>query len=136
MKVAVNPPKAKRTEKERAMRRNRVRNRVSDSVEHGFDMLHRVADRCVIYPLAAAEGAVQGVARGVHNLVTHKHPSDRATGDPGRYFSKPPDHAYGQPVGPCVCYGHPPAPAPPPPPPPLPQFQYHPAYPVPCRPPY
>ena len=122
------------------MRRNQVRNEVSDSVEYGFYKLHRIADRCGIHPLDVVEGAIQGVARGVHNLVTHKHPLDRATGDPGRCKckSKPSGSAYAQAVGPYGCYGYPPPPAFPPPPPPSapPQFQYHPAFPVPCRPPY
>ncbi|OMO58438.1 hypothetical protein COLO4_34638 [Corchorus olitorius] len=112
------------------MGRNQVRVHVSDSVEHEFDKLHRIADRYMVYPLAAVEGAVQGVARGFHNLVTHKHPSDRlVTGRP-----PPAAPAYQHPVQPYVCYGYPlpppPAAAPPP------QFQYHPAYPVPCRPPF
>ncbi|XVF66122.1 hypothetical protein PTKIN_Ptkin10aG0009400 [Pterospermum kingtungense] len=127
------------------MRRNQVRNQVSDYVEYEFDRLHRrIADR-MVYPLAAVEGAVQGVARGVHNLVTHKHPTDRATCNHCRCncSSKPHGFAFVQAVGPYECYGYPPPPPPPsaaslppPPPPAPPQFQYHPAFPVPCRPPY
>ncbi|XVE65525.1 hypothetical protein DITRI_Ditri08aG0006800 [Diplodiscus trichospermus] len=124
------------------MRRNKVRNQVSDMVEYEFDKLHRVADRFMIYPLAVVEGAIQGAARGVHNFITHKHPLDRAAGDPAGWRkcnSKPPaGFAPAQPVGPDGCYGngYPVTFAPPPPPPPAPpQFQYHPAFPVPCRPP-
>lgn len=130
-----------------AMKRNQVRNQVSDYVEYEFDRLHRrIGDR-MVYPLAAVEGAVQGVARGVHNMVRHnKHHSDRVTGGHGRCncnSAKPHGHgsAYAHPVGPYECWGYTPPPAtslppPGPPPPPPPQFQYHPAFPMPCRPPY
>ncbi|MBA0585404.1 hypothetical protein Gorai_016183 [Gossypium raimondii] len=134
------------------MRRNQqqVRNHVSDSVEHGIDELHRAADRCLVYPLAAIEGAIQGAARGVHNVVTQKHHLENgatcgSSSHPGKCKckrkskSKPHCSRCGHPVGsstPYEFYSYPPAP--PPPPPPSPQFQYHhqPTFPVPCRPPY
>ncbi|KAK8475465.1 hypothetical protein V6N13_065277 [Hibiscus sabdariffa] len=124
------------------MRRNQ---QVSDSVEYGIDKLHRAADRFLVYPLAAVEGAIQGAARGVHNVATHKHLSDRAIGA-GNHSKckcksgKPHGSACGS--SPYEFYGYTPAAAPPMPPPapaaPPSQFQhhYHAAFPVPCRPPY
>ncbi|GMJ12273.1 hypothetical protein HRI_004896500 [Hibiscus trionum] len=124
------------------------RNHVSDSVEYGIDKLHRVAEQFLVYPLAAVEGAIQGAARGVHNVATHKHHLDRA--DAADHYgkckcksSKPHGSACGQHAGPSPYefYSYTPSSAPFAPPPATagpPQFQYHnhPAFPVPCRPPY
>lgn len=58
------------------MTSTQVKNQVRDTVEQGFDTLHRVAD-VVTFPLAPLDGAIHGTARGILNWVTDTHPEDR-----------------------------------------------------------
>ena len=118
-----------------------VKNQVRGSIEHGFDTMHRVADN-VTFPLAAVDGAIHGVARGVLNWLTDTHPEDRkkkkkckpghGTPPPNPYYyapAPPPPSAYGQPYPYVYNYGYPPAPPlPPGPPQPSPQYQTNPGY--------
>ncbi|ONI28070.1 hypothetical protein PRUPE_1G121000 [Prunus persica] len=55
------------------MTSHQVKNQVRDTVEEGFDNLHRVAD-VVTFPLAPLDGAIHGTARGVVNWLTDTHP--------------------------------------------------------------
>ncbi|KAH7516324.1 hypothetical protein FEM48_Zijuj10G0123000 [Ziziphus jujuba var. spinosa] len=50
-----------------------------DSVERGFDSLHRIAD-VVTFPLASLDGAIHGTARGILNWLADNHPEDRSNG--------------------------------------------------------
>ncbi|WRX22496.1 hypothetical protein QQP08_014983 [Theobroma cacao] len=115
----------------------RVKNQVRDSIEHGFDGMHRVAD-AVTFPLAAVDGAIHGVARGVLNWLTDTHPEDRKKKckpghaapppPPNPYYSAPaPPSAYAQSYPYAYNYGYPPPPPPPPGPLP-PQSQNNPGY--------
>ncbi|GMJ02110.1 hypothetical protein HRI_003880200 [Hibiscus trionum] len=114
------------------MRRNlQVRNHVGDSVEHGIDKLHSVAGRFLVYPLAAAEGAIQGAARGVHNVTAGK-PHGSACGSQHVGVGPSPYEFYS-----CTTAAAAPLPPPAPAAPPSQfQYHYHAAFPVPCRPPY
>ncbi|KAK9928248.1 hypothetical protein M0R45_025394 [Rubus argutus] len=53
-----------------------VKDKVRDSVERGFDKLHRITDT-VTFGLAPLDGAIHGVARGVFNWLTDQHPQER-----------------------------------------------------------
>ncbi|KAH7513461.1 hypothetical protein FEM48_Zijuj12G0202300 [Ziziphus jujuba var. spinosa] len=61
------------------MTSKQVKNQVRDSVERGFDSLHRIAD-VVTFPLAPLDGAIHGTARGILNWLTDNHPEDRSNG--------------------------------------------------------
>ncbi|XVE82251.1 hypothetical protein DITRI_Ditri15bG0133100 [Diplodiscus trichospermus] len=103
---------------------HQVKNQVRDSIEQGFDTMHRVADT-VTFPLAAVDGAIHGVARGVLNWLTDTHPEDKtkkkkkkckpatpSPPPPNPYYIAPaplPPDGYAQSYQYVCYYGHPPA---------------------------
>ncbi|KAK9928246.1 hypothetical protein M0R45_025392 [Rubus argutus] len=65
-----------------------VKNKVRDSVERGFDKLHRITDT-VAFGLAPIDGAIHGVARGIFNWLTDQHPQERTKDCKDGEYSKP-----------------------------------------------